>query len=274
MKSLKVLFAFYINSSVHVALVVTALVGLTQLSAGLEISWMMYAFVFLGTITGYNFVKYAKVAGLHHRSLAKSLKAIQVFSALCAVLLVVVLWQSPLQILIYAAGFGLLTFLYAVPFMAGYNLRSVGGLKIFIVATVWAGITVIIPVVWAEEAIDATIWLLFLQRLVLVVVWILPFEIRDMRYDSFSLGTMPQRLGVNRTKAVGVVLLGVALLCEFYLSKGALWKISAAGIMIVLSGVMLIRANKRQGQYYASFWVESVPIWWLMVAYFFLQLSL
>ena len=274
MKSLKVLFAFYINSSVHVALVVTALVGLTQLSAGLEISWMMYAFVFLGTITGYNFVKYAKVAGLHHRSLAKSLKAIQVFSALCAVLLVVVLWQSPLQILIYAAGFGLLTFLYAVPFMAGYNLRSVGGLKIFIVATVWAGITVIIPVVWAEEAIDATILLLFLQRLVLVVVWILPFEIRDMRYDSFSLGTMPQRLGVNRTKAVGVVLLGVALLCEFYLSKGALWKISAAGIMIVLSGVMLLRADKRQGQYYASFWVESVPIWWLMVAYFFLQLSL
>lgn len=265
MKFLKALFAFYINSSIHVAFAVTALVGITQLYLDLQLGWVFYAFVFLGTITGYNFVKYAKVAGLHHRSLAKRLKAIQVFSAICAVGLIVVAIQLPLKVMLYTAGFGVLTFFYAVPFILGYNLRSVGGFKIFVVALVWAGVTVIVPVFAAEEILSLQVAVVFVQRFLLVVVWILPFEIRDIAYDDLSLGTIPQQLGINRTKVIGLVLLCLVLWCEFYIENGQSWKISATIIICVLSGKLLLKSKKSQGIYFASFWVESIPVWWFLL---------
>ena len=273
MKLLKEVFAFYINSSIHVAFAVTALVGLTWIDLNLNLDWYFFVFVFLGTVTGYNFVKYAKIAGLHHRSLAKSLKAIQIFSAICAVGLFVVMIQLSLDVILITAGFGVLTFFYAVPFIFGLNLRNVGGMKVFIVALVWAGLTTIVPVFAGHELLTSQIGWIFFQRFLLVIVWVLPFEIRDIKYDSLSLGTFPQLLGINRTKAVGVVLLCAVLLCEFLLGISQIWKISATMIMIILSGILLFNADKSQGRYYASFWVESIPIWWYLLAYFFIHLS-
>ena len=271
MKFFKAFFAFYINSSIHVAIAVTALVGLTALRENLQLEWPFYAFIFLGVVTGYNFVKYAEVAGLHHRSLAKGLKTIQVFSAVCALLLVFVVWQLPLKVMGYTAIFGLLTFFYAVPIIAGSNLRSVSGIKIIVVALVWAGMTVIVPVEATEGILNTTIWVLFFQRFLLVIVWILVFEIRDVKYDLLSLGTMPQQLGVNRTKIVGLVLLLVAALCEMYIADGQVWNISAAIIMFIITGLLLMKASTSQSPYYASFLVESIPIWWLLFAHLLIQ---
>lgn len=273
MKILRALFAFYINSSIHVALAVIALVGVTQLILQLALPWEFYGFILLGTITAYNFVKYAKVAGLHHRSLTNSLKTIQVFSAFCALGLLILAFQLPFKFLLYTAGFGLLTFLYAVPFIAGKNLRSLGGIKIWIVALVWAGITVIVPVIAAENIVNTDVLLLFFQRFLLVIVWILPFEIRDVQYDVESLNTMPQQLGVNNTKVVGVVLLLVAFICSLLMTRGHFWNISGVISVTLISGVMLLKSKKVQGQYYASFWVESIPVIWLLLTYLLIKLT-
>lgn len=273
MKVVKALFAFYINASIHVAFAVTALVGVTHLSFKLELNWIFYAFIFFGTITGYNFVKYAKVAGLHHRSLASSLKTIQVFSGVCAVALFLVTLQLPLKVLLYTAGLGILTFFYAVPLLFGYNLRSLGGLKIVVVAIVWAGLTVIIPLVYAERTVDIEISLLLVQRFIFVLVWILPFEIRDVSYDKLSLGTMPQRLGVNRTKVIGLVLIVLALGCEYYMNNDEVWKISAVFLTAIISGIAMLKSKTTQGNYFASFWVEGIPVLWYLLAYLFIQFS-
>ena len=273
MKIVKALFAFYINSSIHVAFAVTALLGVTQLNFTINLGWVFYAFVFLGTITGYNFVKYAKVAGLHHRSLTRGLKEIQVFSMICAFCLVIVITQLPINLLLYILGFGVITFFYAVPFALGYNLRSITGIKIFVVALVWAGITVVVPLVLGQEQFTTQVVLVFLQRFMLVIIWILPFEIRDVSYDKLSLSTMPQQLGVNRTIVVGLLLLVAVLGIEFYNNNGQLGNISAAIIMCLLSGIALIESKKAQGIYFASFWVESIPIAWFLVVHFFFQFS-
>ena len=79
MKLLSSVFSFYINSSIHVAFAVLAFVGISMLEYDLEIPNALWVFIFFGTITGYNFVKYAKIAGLRHRQLTNSLRTIQVF---------------------------------------------------------------------------------------------------------------------------------------------------------------------------------------------------
>ena len=82
MTYLKLIFNFYINSSIHVALSVYSLVKITELYAGIPYNENLDYFIFYGTITGYNFIKYAGVAKFYHMSLTKNMRLIQIFSFL------------------------------------------------------------------------------------------------------------------------------------------------------------------------------------------------
>ena len=264
-------FAFYINSSIHVALAVVALLAITVLEYGLIISWELWGFVFLGTLTGYNFVKYAKVAGLHHRSLTNSLKTIQVLSAVCFVALAAIAFRLPIDVLLISAAFGLTTFFYAVPFIRSKNLRNFSGIKIFVVAFIWAGVTVILPFAASDIKIDGDVLLTFFQRIFIVVALILPFEIRDIPYDGQNLKTLPQQVGVRNAKLLGLGLLLVSLGCEFFKKDFEVAYIISLLIFCVVLGWFLVISKPEQSRYFSSFWVEGLPIVWLLVFKLFEQ---
>ena len=271
MKFLKAVFNFYINASVHVALAVCAFVRLTEQYLELNYQPNFDALIFFGTITGYNFVKYAGVAKLHHRSLTEDLKIIQVFSFLCFLATCYFGSQVSLKTLIFAVPFVLLTLLYAVPFLSGFhkNLREVSYLKIVVVAVVWAGFTVLIPVINSGEEIVLNVWLLCLQRFLIVVVLILPFDIRDVQYDAISLQTIPKKIGVQKTKRLGLGMMVLALILEYGINAN---DISRNVFMIFFFSILvfLMRSKMNQSKYYSSFWVESLPItWWLFLLGFF-----
>ena len=105
---LKILFNFYINSSVHVALAVYALVRITELYLGLSYNENLDYFIFYGTITGYNFIKYAGIAKLHHRSLTENLKIIQIFSLISFVLMLFYASRLKLNTLLVFLPLGLI----------------------------------------------------------------------------------------------------------------------------------------------------------------------
>ena len=115
--------------------------------------------------------------------------------------------------------FCLLTILYAVPFLSGFdkNLREISYLKIVVVAFVWAGFTVLIPVIDAGNEISINVVFLILQRFLIVVVLILPFDIRDVKYDAISLQTIPKKIGVEKTKKLGLILIVFSLVLEYLL---------------------------------------------------------
>ena len=119
MKILRLIFDFYINASIHVALAVYAMLRVTEIYFDLPYNLNLNYFVFFGTITGYNFVKYAGVAKLHHRSLTDDLKIIQVFSFFCFLALCYFAYQISLQTLYFTIPFCLLTIVYAVPILSG-----------------------------------------------------------------------------------------------------------------------------------------------------------
>ena len=57
-----------------------------------------------------------------------------------------------------------------------------------VVAFVWSGFTVFIPVFDAGKELDLYAYYFFvLQRFLIVVVLVLPFDIRDVQYDAISL---------------------------------------------------------------------------------------
>jgi len=271
MKVLKQLFDFYINSSIHVALAVVSLSWITLLEFDLPLDKNLLAFIFCASITGYNFVKYFGLAKFHHRSLANWLKYIQVFSALSFILMCYYTFQLQVKSILYFAGIGLVTFLYAIPFLPRrflydekQNLRSIGGLKIYIIGLVWACVTVILPLlnyglpIFKEEIITSV------QRFIIVIVLTLPFEIRDLQFDSLKLATIPQKIGERMTKVIGMILLVLFYTLEYFKHEVESTRVVTL-IITFITLLFLVMARKYQGKYYSSFWVEGIPIVWLLL---------
>lgn len=272
MRFLKRIFNFYINSSIHVALAIYAMSWITLIEYGLPYDEAVLYFIFYASITGYNFVKYFGLAKFHHRSLAYWLRIIQVFSTICFVLMTYYALQLELETLWIIAFFGLVTFFYAVPFLPrkmlydkNQNLRDISGIKVYVIALVWAGVTVFLPLLNAGHTLGFGEVLPFLQRFVFVLVLILPFEIRDLNYDSLKLATIPQKIGIKATKIFGGILLLVLLVLELFREESTLkFKLCLFLVSLVL-GALLYFAHKDQKPYYSSFWVEGVPILWLVL---------
>lgn len=260
---IKDLFNFYINSSIHVALAVVSFSIITMLNFDIPINFNICLFVFLGTITGYNIVKYAGIAGLHHLSLTKNLRLIQIFSLLIFIGLLFIVFSLPLNAIIFSAVMGIMTLFYVMPFFGGgRNLRALTGVKIYVIAFVWAGVTVLLPLINHVELLQWDVVLTLLQRFLFVFALTLPFEIRDLRFDMANLNTVPQIFGVGKTKIIGVLALFVVLLLEFLKTETAISNVISLILIVALLGLLVARSRIRQPKYYSSFWVESVPIIW------------
>lgn len=272
MKVLKQLLDFYINSSIHVALAVYALSWITLKKLNINGDATILYFNFFATITGYNFVKYFGIAKWHHRSLANWLKVIQVFSLVCFGLMCYYALQLQNNSLMLITGFGMVTFLYAIPFLpkkwyldTQQNLRDISGLKVYVIALVWCGVTVILPVfnnngMFSQDAIFTII-----QNFILVIALMLPFEIRDLNYDSLKLATIPQKIGVKNTKRLGYVLVLLFYFVEYFKDK-----IDATGLLFqfvisIILCVFIYFANEDRNAYYTSFWVEALPVIWMLL---------
>lgn len=275
MKVFKELLNFYINASIHVAIAVYALTYLTLTAFEIPYDEAMLYFVFYATITGYNFVKYFGLAKFHHRSLAGWLKAIQIFSLLCFVLMCYYGFQLPTQTLIYILVFGVVTFFYAIPFLPKrlfidkhHNLRSIGGLKVYVIALVWTGVTVFLPVLSNELSINTDVLITAIQRFLFVILLMLPFEIRDLKFDSLKLSTIPQKIGVKSTKIIGCVLATILFFLEFFKDELSFEIIVALSITLLVTVVLVLFSKVNQNKYYSAFWVESVPILWLIITLF------
>ena len=276
MRILKHLFDFYINASIHVALSVCALTWITLLEFGASYDNTVLWFNFFATITGYNFVKYFGLAKFHHRSLANKLKVIQVFSFLCFVALCYYAFMLEIKTWLYIVLLGAITFFYAIPFLprnifvdSNQNLRQISGLKIYVIGLVWCAVTVLLPIIDNEIAITADILITTLQRFVFVLILMIPFEIRDLQYDSLKLSTIPQRIGIRKTKIIGVVLLIVFFFLELFKDQTSTENVFVLTVFTLLTMLFVLLARKNQTKYYSSFFVEGLPILWLVLLLFY-----
>lgn len=106
---MKTLFRFYIQSSMHVGLSVTALAALSVMQFGFVPEPALLLFILFGAICGYNFVKYSGISNLHHLERTGNLLLIRMFSVFCFAGFLYFGRLLPVEIW-YTAGFvGILT---------------------------------------------------------------------------------------------------------------------------------------------------------------------
>ena len=101
--------------------------------------------------------------------------------------------------------------------------------------------------------------------MLIVVALILPFEIRDVPYDSLNLKTLPQQMGVRITKLLGEGVLLICLVLEFFKNSSEVAYIISLLVFCVVLGWLLVISRTDQNRYFSSFWVEGLPILWLLV---------
>lgn len=258
------------------ALAAFALTWVTLVQFQIEYDEISLYFVFFATITAYNFVKYFGVAKFHHRRLATWLKVIQLFSLLAFVAMCYYLIQLEYNTLILISVLGIITFLYAIPLIPRrilydehQNLREIGGLKVYVIGFVWTFTTVILPLINNSIPIGIDVVITGFQRFVFILVVMLPFEIGDMKYDSIKLATIPQKIGVKRSKIIGVLLLMVFILLEFFKEELKQEVLFSTLTITFVTGLFLIFSEKNQSKYYSAFWVEGIPVLWLILLLMF-----
>ncbi|MGO2293809.1 MAG: hypothetical protein ACTH5N_00005 [Psychroflexus halocasei] len=238
---------------------------LTFIDLKIEIDYHLIAFVFAASVTAYNFVKYASIARFRHKELTWGLKIIQIYSFLVFLYLIYSLFFLSFAILLVGFALVLLTLLYTLPVLPGFhNLRDLGGLKIFIIAIVWAVCTVLLPVATSDAfyVIDLQLIVYFAIRFVWVLILMIPFEIRDLKEDAMHLNTIPQIIGVRGAKLIGIffIVLSFVLFYIYHPNLGRLSFVFMSGI----ASVLLFLSTERRSSYYTSFIVEGVPILWLI----------
>jgi hypothetical protein len=269
MKFLKQILDFYLNSSIHVALSCCALVCVTFHVFHIQYDEAMALFVFFGTIVGYNFVKYDALVRVKRNPVGTQLKLISVLSFISVILVGYYFFHLKRITQIVSFGIFAITALYTLPFFPNRkNARNWAGVKIYIVALCWVGATLVLPLINAEIPFTSDFFIKCLQRFILVFVLILVFEIIDLANDDPHLQTVPQTIGVKRTKILGFLLLIPFWGLEVFISTFNYHDAFINLIMVVILMLFIVFATPNRSKYYTSFWVESVPVfWWLMIAF-------
>ena len=274
MKTLKKIVDFYLDASIHVAFSCFSLVQITFLSFHISENKAISFFALFGTIVGYNFVKYDALARANKAQMRKELKAIFILSVASFIAVGFCFFQLKRMTQIVSIFVLILTLLYTLPFFPNKkNARNWAGVKIYIVALCWVGVTVVLPILDSNIPFYIHFYCIAIQRFILVFVLVLIFEIIDLSNDDPHLKTVPQQIGVKRTKNLGYILLtifcGLAFLNSNFNDNFQLLPLIFEIVIAIVIVLFLAFANEKQSKYYTSFWVESVPIlWWLITIYF------
>jgi len=256
---------FYIFSNIHVALGVLCFVKITLLSFAIDENDVGF-FVFFATILSYNFIRFLNIPIRKNwvtSWFVENKFSLVILSAVSAIGCIYLVYGFSIDSILVLIPFVILTFFYGMKLPKSLvSLRRIPGLKIFLIAFCFAGITVLFPLVENKIEINSKVWMLFIQRILFVVLITIPFDIRDVIYDSQSLKTLPQYLGIRMSKIVGIVLGVLVIIMEYKYDLGSMMITLTVTALALL---LLIFSRKKQTKYYSSFFVESIPIIWFVL---------
>ena len=222
--------------------------------------------MFCSSVLAYNFIKYFGISKFYYRSLTTRLKEIQLLSLFCFFGLIITFFELNNTTKLLVLCLGAVTFFYEIPFERVASLRRVKGLKIYIIALVWAMTTVLLPLLEAVVEFEVSIFLTFIQRFIFILVLMLPFEIRDLNNDDLWLSTIPQKIGITTSKRLGFLGLFLIFLLSFLLYNNSI-DILTSTIVMMVTGLFLLFSHPKKPFYFTAFWVESVPVFWALLVW-------
>ncbi|MEM9918252.1 MAG: hypothetical protein AAF990_09170 [Bacteroidota bacterium] len=168
---------------------------------------------------------------------------------------------------------GLLSLGYVVPFLGQKRkrLRDLDFVKIYLVAIVWAWITVVLPLMEYQQAFGFASILMILERALFIFAITLPFDIRDLKVDQFGqVKTIPAIIGEKRTRQLAIACLFAAALIAFVLfGKGSYSSTVLLALLIsyFISILLVQKSNVQQHDYFYSGLMDGTMIFQFLIVY-------
>lgn len=274
MNSLKKIFDFYIFSNIHVAIAGYCMAKVTLLKFDVN-SNLVPLLIGFSIIISYNFIRYfeinSKRLGWFKSWFFENkikLVLVSIFAFLIS-LYIVFFTEFNIESLFIVIPFGFITFFYTIPlFKIGklhISFRNFPAIKIFSIAIAWAGVTVLFPLLEARYQFNYDVYLEFFQRILILIAYTIPFDIRDIYFDDKELKTIPQLIGVQKAKILGTLLLFLFVLLDLFKNSFFEKDISSDVVIAIVTILFLWNSTAKKSRYYTSFFVEAIPILWLLI---------
>jgi 4-hydroxybenzoate polyprenyltransferase len=159
-------------------------------------------------------------------------------------------------------GVGLLSMAYVLPIWKGKRLRDIPYLKVFVIAGVWAFVTVIFPLKsFAKEWYACDTFMIF-ERMAFILAITLPFDIRDMAWDKkTSVKTIPLSMGIKKTKILSYLLLFLSFLIACFIFSMTVYTLNtlvAIGISLLISAFLIYKVDEKRGDYFYYVFIDGM----------------
>jgi len=274
---LKKLSDLYIFSNVHVSLAGFCLVKITMMKFGIKHSFSPI-FVAFSIVVSYNFIRYYELkinktgwTSWHMEWFVQNMRLLVLLSILSVVGLFFIVFFSDFNklSLLMLSPFLFMTFFYAIPLMKigerTISFRSFPFVKIFAIAISWAAVSVFFPLYEGTYEFTNDVYIEFVQRFLILVAITIPFDIRDIVVDPKLLKTLPQVIGIQGAKKLGTLLLFFVVSLELLKNDYSNNDLYVLMLVCAITGFFLWGSTSNRSRYYASFWVESIPIMWFVI---------
>ncbi len=160
------------------------------------------------------------------------------------------------------ASVGALCMLYVLPIFKGKRLRDIPYLKIFLIAGVWAFVTVTFPLkAFAKEWYSCDTFMI-IEKIFFILAITIPFDIRDMVLDaSTGVKTIPLSIGTKNSKWLAYGLLTMSFLTALFINLMSVYTLNtliAIGISLAISAFVIHKTNNKRSDYFYYFFVDGL----------------
>ena len=162
---------------------------------------------------------------------------------------------------------GLISLGYVIPILGGKKrLRDINQIKIYLIAVVWAWITVVLPILDAGKLgiENSKTILLFLERMLFVFAITLPFDIRDLKVDGHTgVSTIPSQIGITKTKKLASIVLFIVLslaAINFLLDHYTMSIFIAMAISCAVTNQLIQKCDTVRNDYYFTGLIDGTMI--------------
>lgn len=147
------------------------------------------------------------------------------------------------------------------------KLRDIPFFKVFLVALIWAMVSVYLPIELLDLEWTTKITNRFVANILLIIGITLPYDIRDIPVDESK--TFANTIGELKTIRLSQFILVLWCFVESYLNESS-WVVS---VLVFLYAIILISKTKisSPSMHYA-FYLESIPIVYFIL--FFLEFNI
>ena len=172
-------------------------------------------------------------------------------------------WETQLALVLPAV----LSLGYVIPFLGNkkLRLRDLHFVKIFLIAIVWAYVTVLLPALEHEVALDLSLFGMLLERALFIFAITLPFDLRDWEIDKHNnVKTIPAVIGVPNTMRLAMLVLVVWMsICGV---TYPVWVWPALAVSGLTTAYFIYRSPAQQHDYYftalidGTMWIQAILV--------------